>query len=111
MPQTPSTETLCVVLTTFADESSAAKVVRQLVEERLAACGTILPQARSIYRWNGQIEDGRETVVLFKTGRKAFPLFQKRLIELHPYETPEILSFEPTNFSASYAAWVLDSLA
>jgi periplasmic divalent cation tolerance protein len=70
-----------------------------------------LPQARSIYRWNGQIEDTRETVVLFKTSRRVLPQFQSRLLGLHPYETPEILIWEPTEASASYAAWVFEALA
>ncbi|MEX1118393.1 MAG: divalent-cation tolerance protein CutA [Terrimicrobiaceae bacterium] len=102
--------TLCLVLTTFAEESSAAKVVRQLVEERLAACGTLLPQARSIYRWKDQIEDTRETVVLFKTTSHIFHEFQSRLLYLHPYETPEILAWEPSASQSSYAAWVMESV-
>ena len=110
MPKASPTASICLVLTTFPDESSAAAAVRQLVEERLAACGTILPQARSIYRWNQCVEDTQETVVLFKTSRRVLPQFQSRLPGLHPYETPEILIWEPTEVSASYAAWVLESL-
>ncbi len=110
MPEVPSTNTISLVLTTFADEASAAKVVRQLVEERLAACGTILPKSRSIYRWKEQIEDAQETVVLFKTTSNMSTELQTRLLSLHPYETPEILMWEPSGTSSAYAAWVMESV-
>ncbi len=110
MPEASSAETICLVLTTFADETSAAWVVRQLVEERLAACGTLLPQARSIYRWKDKIEDTHESVVLFKTTSRIFHEFQDRLKILHPYETPEILAWEPSETGSSYAAWVFESV-
>lgn len=110
MPEAPSTNKICLVLTTFADETSAEQVVRQLVEERLAACGTILPQARSIYRWKDQIEDTRETVVLFKTASSISSELKARLLTLHPYETPEILIWEPSESGSAYAAWVMESV-
>ena len=110
MPEDSSTHGVCLVLTTFAEETSAAQVVRQLVEERLAACGTLLPRARSIYRWKEQIEDTQETVVLFKTSSNILPEFQSRLLSLHPYDTPEFLAWEPSVSGPSYAAWVLESV-
>ena len=95
-----------VVVTTFSDEEAAAAAVRALVSESLAACGTIVPSARSIYRWKGQIEDCAEVVVIFKTTQAAFPSFEARLRELHPYETPEILAFDPAAAGDAYACWV-----
>jgi len=100
-----------VVVTTFSDEATAAAAVRTLVAERLAACGTIVPAARSIYRWKDRIEDSAESIVLFKTTRAAYSAFETRLRELHPYETPEILAFDPAAAGESYACWVEECCA
>lgn len=93
-----------IVFTTFASEESAAEVVRQLVEERLVACGTLVPGARSIYTWEGKVEDSRECLVLLKTTR--FSELESRLRELHPYELPEIVGVETRALSPAYADWV-----
>ncbi len=96
-----------LVLTTFANAEDAARVVRQLVEEKLAACGTLFPGARSIYAWQGKIEDTPEVSVMLKTAR--YPELEARLRELHPYETPEIIALDPAAVSCEYAAWVREN--
>lgn len=93
-----------IVLTTFPSEDAAAEAVRQLVTEGLAACGTLIRGARSIYMWEGNLEDTAETLVLFKTANG--PALTVRLGEIHPYDTPEIVSFAPGAVSPRYAAWV-----
>jgi periplasmic divalent cation tolerance protein len=95
-----------VVLSTFPDEETAAEAVRTLVSENLAACGTLLPGARSIYRWQGKIEDAREVVVIFKLPAASEDLFASRLLELHPYDVPEIVSLIPSHVHEAYAQWV-----
>ena len=95
-----------MVFTTFADEATAASVVRTLVAEDLAACGTIVPGARSIYRWKDKIEDAPEVVVIFKTTEAAYSAFESRLKALHPYETPEIIALGPAAAGEAYARWV-----
>lgn len=97
-----------VLLTTFAGEDAAGAAVRTLVEERLAACGTILPGARSIYRWKDGIEDASETLVLLKTTEAGSAALEARLRELHPYEVPEILKFDPASVTPAYGRWVQD---
>ena len=96
-----------LVLTTFANSEDAAKAVRTLVEEKVAACGTILPGARSIYRWKEAIEDTGESLVLLKTSVERFPDLEKRLRAIHPYETPEIVALDPAAVSYEYADWVI----
>lgn len=96
-----------VVLTTLSDQETAARVVRTLVSENLAACGTIVPGARSIYQWKGKIEDTAEVVVLFKIPATGEDAFIKRLVEIHPYDVPEVVSFEPSCVHEAYARWVL----
>ena len=99
-----------VVLTTFANAEDAAKAVRTLVDEQLIACGTILPGARSIYRWNDAIEDTEEFVVLLKTSAERFPALEERLRAIHPYDTPEIIALDATAVSKDYADWVIGSV-
>lgn len=97
------------VVTTLPDEPVAANIVRQLVEKKAAACGTIIPGARSIYRWNDAIEDSNEVVVIFKIPKSQFTAFEAELRALHPYETSEIAAFEAASVSQAYADWVLES--
>ena len=99
-----------LVLTTFGNAEDAAKVIRALIEEKLAACGTLLPEARSIYTWKGKVEDTMETVVILKTAAAILPALQERLKALHPYETPEIIALDPAAVSEDYGRWITDAL-
>ena len=96
----------CIVLSTFADEPTAAMSARTLVEERLAACGTLLPRARSIYRWRDGVEDAEEIVLLLKTRAEKFAALSTRLRELHPYETPEIIALPVAAGLGEYLHWI-----
>ncbi len=97
------------VITTLPDETSAAAIVHELVEKKFAACGTLLPAARSIYRWKDSIEDTCEVVVIFKIPATHFSIFSSALQSLHPYENPEIVAFDPAEASAIYSTWILDT--
>jgi len=95
-----------IALTTFPDETAAARSVRTLVSEGLAACGTLVPGARSIYRWQGQIEDSSETLVIFKLAAERQEAFRERLLSLHPYDIPELAFLAPEGVHPPYADWV-----
>lgn len=95
-----------VVLATAPDRETAETLVRQLVEERRAACGTILPGAISIYRWKGAVERAEECVVLLKVRIDAVDALVARAAELHPYEVPELLVLPVESGLASYLSWV-----
>jgi len=95
-----------LVFCTFPDAETAAAMTRTLVEEKLVACGNILPGVRSIYAWEGKVEDAPEVLVLFKTAGPAYAKLEKRLLKLHPYDTPEILALETGAAAKAYAAWV-----
>ena len=95
-----------LVFSTFPGADTAAAVTKTLVEENLVACGTILPGARSIYAWEGKMEDTAEVLVIFKTTGPTYAKLEKRLLKLHPCDTPEIVAFEAGAASKSYAAWV-----
>ncbi len=101
---------MLIVFTTFANEEDAARVVRALVEERLAACGNLLPGARSIYQWKGEVADQREVVVLMKTRKQDWTALLSRLHELHPYDTPECVAVRVAAGAPKYMAWLEEVL-
>ena len=98
-----------LVLSTFPDPATARHVARQLVEQRCAACVSVLPAVESIYRWQGRIEEATETLALFKTSASRFDLFQTTLRELHPYEVPEIIAFRVADGLPQYLEWVAEN--
>jgi periplasmic divalent cation tolerance protein len=98
-----------LVLVTAPSAEKAAELARALVEERLAACGNVVPGLRSIYRWEGAVHDEAEALLLLKTTRARLEALRARVIELHPYEVPEVLAFAADAGSAPYLAWVADS--
>jgi periplasmic divalent cation tolerance protein len=95
-----------IVFTAFANEQDAARVVRTLVEERLIACGNLIPGARSLYRWKGQVADEREVVVLMKSRKQDWAALMSRLSELHPYETPECVAVRIAAGAPKYMEWL-----
>jgi len=102
---------MLIVFTTFANEEDAARVVRVLVEERLIACGNLVPGARSLYRWKGAVADEREVVALLKTRKQDWTALLSRLHELHPYETPECIAVRIAAGAPRYMAWLEEALA
>ena len=98
-----------LLLTTLDADADASGLARTLVEEGLAACVNILPAMRSIYRWNGAIEEAREQQLLIKTSPGAVDALKARLLELHPYETPELLVLDAGG-SAAYLRWLEESV-
>jgi len=102
---------MLIVLTTFAHEDDAARVVRALLEERLIACGNVVPGIRSLYRWENAIADEREVLVVMKTRKQDWAALLSRLHELHPYGTPECLAVRVAAGAPKYMAWLEASLA
>lgn len=97
---------MLVVFSTFASEEEAVRVVRVLVEERLIACGNLIPGARSLYRWEGRIADEREVVAILKTRKQDWGALLSRLHELHSYSTPECVAVRIAAGAPTYMAWL-----
>jgi periplasmic divalent cation tolerance protein len=95
-----------VVLTTAADADEANRLARTLVEERLVACATLIPSVRSIYRWQGEVEDSTEILLLLKTGPDQLAALESRLHALHSYDTPEFLVLRVESGSTGYLEWL-----
>ena len=100
-----------IVFTTFANEADAARVARVLVEERLIACATSMPGARSISRWQAEVKDEPEVVVLMKTRKQDWTALLSRLHDLHPYSTPECVAVRIAAGAPKYMAWLDEALA
>ncbi len=95
-----------VVLTTCDSEEQAARIARHLVEHRVAACVNIVPGMRSIYRWNGKIEDTSELLLVIKSRRDLFPRVRSEIEKGHTYEVPEIVALPIVEGSEGYLAWL-----
>lgn len=100
-----------VVLVTAPSADKAAELARALVEERLAACGNVVPGLRSIYRWEGRVQEDAEALLLLKTTRARFEALRERVLALHPYQVPEVLALPVEAGSAAYLAWIAGATA
>lgn len=104
---TPPTLTdVRVVLCTCPDEAIARSVASRAVEEDLAACVTTVPGVTSTYVWKGDLHEDRELLLIIKTDLARFEALRQRILELHPYQVPEIIALPVTEGLRSYLAWV-----
>lgn len=94
------------VLMTAPDAATAEEIVRQLVDERLVACGNILPGATSIYWWEGKVHRDEEVVVIMKTPQETVRRAVRRAEQLHPYDVPELLVHTVADGAPAYLRWV-----
>jgi len=104
------TDQVLVVLTTVGSEDDAVRIASALVERRLAACVNVIPGVRSIYRWQGAIQDDREVLLVIKTTGDRREALTVALAELHPYEVPEIVALDPSFVAPAYARWLSDAV-
>jgi periplasmic divalent cation tolerance protein len=104
-PPMPHTDAI-VVLTTVSSDDEAVKLVRELLDRRLIACGTLVPGARSIYRWQGKIADEHEVLLLLKTRSARVDQLQAAFRELHPYKVPELLVLSVDTGLEKYLEWI-----
>lgn len=94
---------------TAPDRTSARALAKALVEERLCACANIIDGMESFYWWDGNIENGRESVLVCKTTERLYPAFEARARELHPFEVPCIVALPLAGGFAPFLRWVEDS--
>lgn len=108
---TPDDSDCLVVLTTLPDAAQARALVRELVQARVVACGTVLPQATSIYRWQGRIDETSEAQVLLKTLRSRWSDLEREIRARHPYDVPELLALPVSRGLDAYMAWLATETA
>lgn len=95
-----------VALVTAPSEEVARSLARTLVEERLAACGNLVPGITSIYRWEEELQEDAEVLLIFKVHESCVDAFVQRVPELHPYDVPEVLVLDVGAGHPPYLNWV-----
>ena len=95
-----------VVLSTCGSEEEAREIARGLVEKRLAACVNVTPGIRSIYHWQGAIEEDSEYLLAIKSRRDLFEQLRAQLEKAHSYDVPEVIALPVVDGSAAYLNWM-----
>ncbi len=95
-----------VVLSTASCVEEAESIARALISAKLAACVNILPGAKSVYRWKGEIEEAAEILLVIKSRRELFAALQIELKKVHSYENPEIIALPIVDGSDAYLDWL-----
>jgi periplasmic divalent cation tolerance protein len=95
-----------VVLITVSNEDEAVKIAKTLVDARLAGCVNIIKDIRSIYSWQGKIQDDPEVLMIVKTQKTLFDSLMKKVKELHSYTVPEIIALPIVDGSEDYLNWL-----
>lgn len=99
-----------IVLCACGSEQQALHIAHALVEARAAACVNILPAVQSVYRWQGNVETAAEALLLIKTTAARFPALRERILDLHSYDTPEIIAVPVTAGLDKYLAWLQEQV-
>jgi periplasmic divalent cation tolerance protein len=105
----PAAADVLLVLVTVPDAETGVRIGHALVEEHLAACVNLVPGLRSIYRWQGQLQDESEALCLIKTRRALYDRLRQRVEELHPYQVPEIIGLQPDAGNGPYLSWIWEA--
>ncbi|MDP1734898.1 MAG: divalent-cation tolerance protein CutA [Sulfuritalea sp.] len=95
-----------LVFTNLPDEASAHVLAAALVGDRLAACVNVLAPCRSVYRWQGAIENATEIPLLIKTTAARYPALEAAIRARHPYELPEIIAVPLAHGLPEYLDWL-----
>jgi periplasmic divalent cation tolerance protein len=98
-----------LTLTTCRDRRQATAIARALVKEKLAACVNVVPGVRSIYVWEGRLEEGREVLLLIKSREALSKRLTARVKELHSYSVPEVVTMAIVSGNAAYLRWIRES--
>ena len=99
-----------IVLTTCGSEEETDRIAHYLVENRLAACVSLIPGIKSIYRWQGKVESSEERLLVVKTTAEQFTQIQDAIKGLHSYELPECIAIAIDDGSAAYLEWVEENV-
>lgn len=95
-----------MILVNVPDEATAHHMARSLVEDRVAACINILPGVRSVYRWQGKIEEAQEVTLLIKTTQARYVDLEAVVKAAHPYDVPELISLPIVAGLPEYLSWI-----
>ena len=100
-----------IILTTASSDKEAEIIGSKLINNKLAACVNIIPNIKSIYRWEGKINEDSEYLLIIKTVKRAEEDVFENIRKLHSYDTPEMISIPITGGVKSYLNWLSKSVA
>lgn len=95
-----------VILVTTGSEEEAKKIAAALIDERLAACANIIRSVQSVFRWQGEVEDEPETLMILKSVAAKVEAVTAKVKELHSYDVPEVIALPIIGGAADYLKWV-----
>lgn len=96
----------CLVFSTVASAEDGERIARALVERRVAACVNVVPGLTSFYRWEGRVQQDEERLLVIKTRADRFEELRSVLVDLHPYEVPEVIALPITAGHPAYLSWL-----
>lgn len=96
------------VYITAPDSETARHLASTLVRERLCACANILDRMESFYWWEGKVDHAQECALVVKTTEERYPALEKRVLDLHPYDTPCIVALPLVKGAAPFLQWITD---
>lgn len=94
------------ILCTVPDSVSAERIAARIINAKLAACVNIVPGIESVYEWQGKIERSQELLLIIKTHANRYTELEQKLVELHPYDTPEVIALPIAHGLADYLSWI-----
>jgi periplasmic divalent cation tolerance protein len=98
-----------VILCTVPDRGSGERIARSLVQERLAGCVNLVPGVVSTFRWEGEVKEEQELLMIIKTAAGRFEAVREAIIKLHPYDIPEVIALPITEADPKYIAWLTEN--
>lgn len=99
-----------VVLSTVPDEAEASRLAAALVNGKLAACVNIVGSVRSVYWWEGKVQNDSEVLMICKTDEDHLDALTRSLLDMHPYACPEVVALSIVGGAPDYLAWISESL-
>ncbi len=100
-----------IVLSTAGSEEEGAQIAKSLIERKLCACVNLVPKIRSLYRWEGEVQDDAEVLLIMKTTQDKLGALSGHLAQIHSYDVPEVLAIAVDKGSVSYLEWLAESCA
>lgn len=94
------------LLNTCPNETVAQQLAHVLVQNELVACVNIIPQIRSVFKWQGQITEENEVLLLMKTRQECYTEIEALLQKQHPYQVPELIALPIETGLAQYLQWI-----
>lgn len=102
---------IILIYSTWPSLVEAKNCAKSLVEEKLIACANILPPITSIYKWQGSMQEDQEIAMIFKTTASQLSKIEEKVLSLHSYQTPCLVSLPADHCSKGFSDWILQQVS